>query len=182
MDDDEVVKRVLIERANKFCSEPNITVMNAHKSPVFEILIAALRLNMFDEVMNHIIGIRVWSKKAWKELTWKKGWELNDARNSVKLTNHKELNLFQCVTEKITYSVWWIISDVRPDYMYFCETMIKLLCHASDLKYDDPLLKSGPRGGIICTRCNTNAIDNTKHMVLHCEDTSRDRDEMLQNI
>ena len=182
MGENETTRKVLIDRANKFCSDPEVTSRNSHKSPVFEILIAALRLNMFNEVMNHILGKRVWSKKAWKDFTWKKGWELNDARNDVKLPHHKELDMIHCVSDKISYSVWWSISDAKPEYVYFCETMIKLLCHANDLKCDDLMVKSGPRSGIMCTRCNTNAIENSKHLIMYCEDTIRERDTLRRDI
>ena len=144
MKDGEVVKEV------KFCADPAITTQNKHRSPIYEMLIAAARLCIFDEVMILIGGTKVWTKQACKDLVWKKAWVANDARNELKLNSHKELNLFKLVYIKVTYSCWWQIADIRPDLVYLSETMIKLLSHASDLKYDNPLLKAGSRAHRLC--------------------------------
>ena len=72
MDDNDVVKKVLVERVKKFCDNTDTTALNRHRSPVFEMLLAANRLNILDEVISFVAGTKVWSKLAWKELTWKK--------------------------------------------------------------------------------------------------------------
>ena len=55
---------------------------------------------MFEDVISFIRGSKVWPKS-----TLRKGWEVNDARNNIRLNSHKELGLFRCVTDKITYAV-----------------------------------------------------------------------------
>ena len=60
--------------------------------------------------------------------------------------------------------------------------MIKLLSHASDLKYDNPLLKAGSRAHRLCNFCNTNSEDNVKHMIMQCADTHEERSIMVQCI
>ena len=137
---------------------------------------------MFGEVLGLIRGTKIWTKEAWKTLTWKKGWILNDAINNIRLLSHREMDLFREVQDSIQYSVWWIIADYRPDLVYISETMVKLLSHASDLKTDNPLLKSGPRNLRVCTFCNTNSEDSAFHMILQCSDTEVDRDEMFQAV
>ena len=90
--DDEVVKMMLIERTEKFCIIPEVSAKSQHRSPIFETLLAALRLDMFGGVISQIRGTNFWTKKAWKELTWKKGWILNDTVNNIRLRSHKEMD------------------------------------------------------------------------------------------
>ena len=175
MKDGEPVKVVLRERTEKFCDTPELTTINQHRSPIFEALLAAARLDMFGEVLSLIRGVKVWSKESWKSLTWKKGWILNDAINNIRLLSHREMDLFREVQDSIQYSVWWVIADHRPDLVYISETMVKLLSHASDLKTDNPLLKSGPRNLRVCTFCNTNSEDSAFHMILQCDDTEMEQ-------
>ena len=64
MKDGEVVKEVLKHRTEKFCADPDITTQNKHRIPIYERLIAAARLCIFDEVMSLIGGTKVWTKQA----------------------------------------------------------------------------------------------------------------------
>ena len=182
MEDDDVVRKVLVERVKAFCENTDTAIMNKHRSPVFEMILAANRLNMLDEVISFVAGTKIWSKSAWKDLTWKKGWEINDVINCIKIVSYKELDLCRLVSDKISYSIWWVIADHRPDCIYFCETMIKILSHASELKVDNPILKREIRSSKICTFCQAGELDNVRHMVTQCSNTQYERNEMYRRI
>ena len=182
MDDSDVIKKVLVERVKKFVDNIDTAAMNIHSSPVFEMLLAANRLNMIDEVISFVAGTKIWSKSAWKDLTWKRGWEISDTMNGIKLASHKELDLLRLVTDRIAYSVWWVIADYRPDCIYFCETMIKILCHASDLKVDNPVLKKEIGSSKVCPFCEAGVVDDARHMIIQCANTQGEREEMFRRI
>ena len=182
MEDDELVKVVFRKRVQKFCEEPNRAVYNEVRSPTFEIMHAAVRLDMIDLVLDYLDGLKLWSKAGWKNLVWSRGWALNDRRNNMILRMHRDMDLFYTVFDKVSYTCWWAIADMYPNYIYFCETMIKLLCHASKLKVDSFTLKSGPRSLRVCTRCFMSQLDDAKHMIIQCNDTQDERTNMFSEI
>ena len=92
------------------------------------------------------------------------------------------MDLFRIIGGDTTYAIWWLIADAFPEFMYFCELMIRLICHGSKLKCDDVTLKAGPRNSRICSNCHHNCIDNAKHMVIQCDDTQVERDDMMNEI
>ena len=50
-----------------------------------------------------------------------------------------------------------------------CETMVRLLCHASLLKADDCRLRRATFGARMCILCHDAAYENTRHMVTQCQ-------------
>ena len=182
MKDEEVVKIVFRKRVQKFCENPNKSMHNEGRSPIFDIMHAAVRLEMVDAVLDYIEGIKAWSKTEWKNMVWKHGWFLNDRRNDMMLNNHKDMNLLKVVFDKVAYICWWSIADIFPNYMYFCETMVKLLSHSSRLKADSFALKSSPRSLRVCTRCFMGQLDDAKHMITQCDDTQEERTIMQNEI
>ena len=54
--------------------------------------------------------------------------------------------------------------------------MIKLF------KSDNPILKAEPGGRRVCIFCDSSAVDNARHMILQCDDTQEEREEMFQKI
>ena len=143
---------------------------------------ASMRLNMLDHVMDYTEGKTAWSKEGWKKCTWEKGWELNDRRNATILRRHKDLNLYHLIEDKVTYLCLWELADLEPRYMYFCETMVKILSHAGKLKVDNFTLKAGPRSMRVCIHCQMSSLDDAYHMVLQCDETQNDRRDMFNEI
>ena len=182
MDDDDVIKRIFKIRAQKFCEDPNTAILNIGRSPVFEILHAALQLGMINLVIEFTEGTRYWSKEGWSNIVWKNGWRVCDDRNSLVMSFHKDLDLLKVIGIKVTYATWWVLADLHPEYVYFCETMIKLVCHSSKLKTDSAALKSEPRNTRVCNECMHNRIDSARHMIMECDDTYNNRNEMYNEI
>ena len=180
--EDELVRVIFCLRVQKFCENPNKAVQNEGRSPVFEMLHAALRLNMLEMVISYAEGTRVWSKKQWSKTTWEYGWRVNDTRNALMLSRHKELDLFCLLHDKVSYVSWWSIADIYPRYIYFCETMVTILSHASKLKNDNVLLKARPRSERVCINCHLSQVDNARHMIMECNDTQDERNYMFDEI
>ena len=86
MKEDELVRVIFCLRVQKSCENPNKAVQNEGRSPIFEMLHAALRLNMLEMVISYAEGTRVWSKKQWSKVTWEYGWKINDTRNTLMLS------------------------------------------------------------------------------------------------
>ena len=66
--------------------------------------------------------------------------------------------------------------------MLRCETMVKLLCHASHLKGDDGRLRKAPFGSRSCGRCGLAAYEDAWHIVMQCPCQAVLRTEMYSEI
>ena len=63
-----------------------------------------------------------------------------------------------------------------------CETMAKLVCHASRLKEDDFRLIGSSHSDRVCTECDLNIIESIKHMVMECTSNEGLKADMLNEI
>ena len=66
--------------------------------------------------------------------------------------------------------------------MYFCETMARLVCHASLLKTDDLRLKNQSRINRVCSHCDLAALEDARHLVLQCPILQQKRATMFPGI
>ena len=66
--------------------------------------------------------------------------------------------------------------------MKCCETMVKLISHASMLKNDDVRLKAMPMFTRCCGDCDLAAVDDARHLVMQCPKWREDRSEMMKMI
>ena len=80
------------------------------------------------------------------------------------------------------YLVWWSISDNDHTCMYFCETMARIVCHASLLKSDDLRLKSQHRTARLCSHCDLSAIENARHIIMQCPNLQEERAILFSEI
>ena len=63
-----------------------------------------------------------------------------------------------------------------------CETMSRLVCHASLLRMDDVRLKKFSAFARCCPLCDLSAPDDVKHLVLQCPSTERSRMDMFAEL
>ena len=66
--------------------------------------------------------------------------------------------------------------------MSMCETLAKLVCHASLLKSDDVRLKRLNRSSRFCSHCDLSEEDNVNHLVLQCPRFQDERNAMFVEI
>ena len=63
-----------------------------------------------------------------------------------------------------------------------CETMVKILCHASLLKIDDVRIKRWPAAARLCTMCDHGFVDDVRHMAMECPGLQPRRNIMFGEI
>ena len=74
---------------------------------------------------------------TWKNLVWERAWSLEEMYWRIEYRLQKSLDLVRAINPNPEYLTWWALSDKYPEYINMCETMARLVCHASLLKMDD---------------------------------------------
>ena len=69
---------------------------------------------------------------------------------------------------KSQYLIWWQIADLNLDMQKTSENMAKLICRASSLKSDDPLLRGASSFSRMCTNCDLGTEEYVQHMIMQC--------------
>ena len=110
----------------------------------------------------------VYSKTAWRKVVWDRVWELENVYWRIQTQMHRNLDLLSRVVDEPRYVAWWWLSDRHPNMIRQCETMAKLVCHASMLKSDDVRLKGLNRSHRQCPLCKLAALDDVNHLLLQC--------------
>ena len=95
---------------------------------------------------------------------------------------HKSLDLVSAINPSPKYLTWWALSDRYPEYISICETMARLVCHASLLNMDDVRLKKLTTFSRCCPLCELSAPDDIKHLVLQCPSSERKRGDMFSDL
>ena len=96
---------------------------------------------MYEEVKDMVERDSYFCENSWKERVWARAWELENVFWKVEFNLHQSLDLIQMVCHENRYLTWWAMSDKHPTLTSVCETLAKLVCHASLLKVDDIRLK-----------------------------------------
>ena len=135
-----------------------------------------------EEVDNMVERDHLYQKSTWKKMVWERAWSLEDMFWKVEYMLHKSLDLVSSINPSPRYLTWWTLSDKYPEYMYMCETMSRLVCHASLLRMDDLRLKKSTMYDRCCPLCYLTAPDNVYHPVLQCPSSERRRREMFSDI
>ena len=104
-----------------------------------------------------------WNRGHWRELIWKRPWELEDVFWCLKSRCHRSLDMLS----EICSTTRWQLADRFSDIISNCEVMVKIICHVSLLKVDDVRLKSLPISKC-CTLCDHGSLDDAAHMVMQC--------------
>ena len=92
------------------------------------------------------------------------------------------LDLISGINPNPEYLTWWALSDKYPEYINVCETMARLVCHASLLRMDDMRLKKLTIFTRSCPLCELSAPDDVRHLVLQCPSSERKRGDMFSHL
>ena len=77
--------------------------------------------------------------------------------------------------------IWWQLGDICPELMYQCESMVKLVCRASELKCD--MYKHRCEGNdVYCDLCTSFAYKDAKHIIMQCPGLNTIRNRMYAQI
>ena len=138
LNEDSVVRNVFVERTKLIEQDRCVLRENPHNSLTFEIYDAASRMGVFNILCDMVCGRKtLCTKKSWSKYVWDRAWKLEDLYWSSTSIIKKDNDLLVKVMTKTKYLIWWEISDKFPSLFRICETMAKLVSHASRLKCDD---------------------------------------------
>ena len=183
MDQDSVLRRILVCRLCTFIEKRDSCRKNSTRSPIFDILNVAITFGLFETIKNMVLsGEKIMSKKGWSKLVWERVWYLEDSNWRAANTILKDNDLLSMVMGDTKYLSWWYLSDMDYKCTKMCETMSKLICHASRLKQDDYRLKGLPMSNRTCVLCDMYCIESIVHIVNQCPFYCRERTAMYDRI
>ena len=178
LDDQALSKKIFIDRARLRLENMNESPLSEDWSKVDDLLDVVNVFKLNDEVTNMVLRGQVYPKALWKKIVWERGWALEDTFWCLEARLHKELDLLLRVCPKPRYLTWWSLSNKYANTIQFCETMAKIISHASLLKCDDVRLKHLPYGNRVCSLCNLYLLEDVFHVTMQCPGTQHLRNEM----
>ena len=177
MEEFSPLRRIFVERLNEFDTEDN----NNYDSPIIQILKTAVEFNLL-ETVQVMFNDRIISKVSWKKRVWEQIWMSEREDWAEKARSDKHYDLVKLAVDEYGYSIWWKIADNDHGKMRQCETMVKLITHASLLKGDDGRLRRKPFGVRACTMCELHSQEDTNHMIMQCPAHENSRISMYNEI
>ena len=157
--------------------------INKYNSPIFELLNTGVKFGLFKMIFNMYNGeIPIVPKNKWSKMVWSIGWRLDDTFWESTAIMHTKNDLLMKTIGNAQYITWWHLADVVPGIQGMCETMAKLVCHASRLKEDDFSLIGSSHSERACSECDLNSIESVKHMVMQCPSNEGLKADMLNEI
>ena len=181
-DQDDTIKIIFVERAKRYFDNVEECGLNMCRSSVYDLLNTANTFGIINDVRDMVYRNLEWSRAHWRVKLWKRAWELEDVYWCMKSRCHKSLELLSEICTTTRYVIWWQIADKSPQLMRDCETMVKLICHASLLKIDDVRLKRLTIANRFCTLCDLGSVDDSRHMVMECPGLQPMRNTMFTKI
>ena len=182
LEDDNLSKRIFIERANNSFDDENNALLSEEWSIVDDLLKVAAIFKLNNEVRNMTTRGHVYPKSVWKKMVWDRGWSLEDTHWCLEARLHRELDLLIRIYPKPRYLTWWSLSNKYPGTIRMCEVMAKFLSHASLLKCEDVWLKHLPRGNRIYSLCDLYVIEDIFHITMQCPGTQQLRTAMFDEF
>ena len=183
MDVDSIIRQVFTMRICDFKLKPDVISENVHNSPTCEILKAADRLGILKILCDMSTGGKpLYSKKGWSRYVWERAWMLEDLYWKSASFLKKDNDLLMKVMDNSRYLSWWELSDRFPPSMRMCETMAKLLSHASRLKCDDIRLKGLTHSHKACSDCDLFQVEDLFHVIMQCPGKDKLRRDMYLEL
>ena len=181
MEFDDVIRVVFVERYRAITGQGQPD--DSHEESVVADLISTVNFfSLNEEVGSMVDRNHMYQKSVWKRLVWERAWSLDEMMWKIEYRLQKTLDLVCAINPNPKYLTWWALSDKYPEYTSMCETMARLVCHASLLKMDDVRLKKLTMFSRCCPLCESSAPDDVKHLVLQCPSSERKRGEMFYEL
>ena len=124
----------------------------------------------------------MYQKSVWKGMVWDRAWSLENMAWRIEYRLQQSLDLVSAINPNPNYLTWWALSDKYPERISMCETMTRLVCHASLLLIDDIRLKKQTILSRCCPLCDSSVPDDVKHLVLQCPSTEQRRIDMYAEL
>ena len=180
--DDAVPKIIFCKRARVYFLNRRILDENPSQSNTFDLLKTCEIFGLIENVKNMVENGHFYPKAMWKNIIWKRGWELENTYWSIERCLHKSLDILSGINNGNMYSTWWKLSDKFPEEMRKCEVIMKIICHSSKLRADDLKLKDSTLTHRMCSLCDNFQEENARHLLLQCPYFHDDRNRMLVEI
>ena len=130
MEEGSVAKTIFSERVKQL-NQPGTPIKDEEYSIVSNLMDVVTIFNLSREVLNMIERGHVYEKTAWKKIIWDRAWSLEDTFWRGECNLQRNLDLISVINPNPRYLTWWALSDRYPSLIYFCETLGRLVCHAS---------------------------------------------------
>ena len=181
MEEGSVAKTIFSERVKQL-NQAGTPLKDEEYSIVSNLMNVVSVFNLSREVLNMIERGHVYEKATWKKIIWDRAWSLEDTFWRVECNLQRNLDLISVINPSPRYLTWWALSDRYPSLIYFCETLGRLVCHASLLRMDDIRLKGLPAFARACPLCDLSAPDDARHLILQCTSSEDSRNLMFAEI
>ena len=182
MEDNDVCKRILVNRSQEYVEDVAKGRLNEYSSPVFDLINTCSQVGLYDVCMRMIrIGCN-FSKEEWRKIVWEKVWMKEDDDCEIMYKQPHQSYLLFGITDKPYYLMWWILADLFPRKTGMCEIMASLVCDASLLKANDYRLKRKSHSHKICVKCELGIVEDIKHVVMQCPYYSIERQDLYDAI
>ena len=182
MKDDSVYRRVFINRYRIYVSDRPRYSLNVLDSPVFDIMRIVDIFGLHNEVNDMVQNTRLYSKMQWRKIVWAKAWQLENRDWKIRASLFKVTKYIGSMHESVKPLIWWQIGDMSHDLMKNVETMVKLVTRASKLKSDCYQFKNDTINRPYCDLCHTHAIEDVKHILMHCPSLTVLRNGMYKEL
>ena len=157
------IKRIFTNRVDEFVPGAD----NPYDSPIVDALQIGCDFGILEDIRNMARGELV-SKAKWKDLVWGKAWDIEREWWQHHYDNDRHLDLIVHTSITPSYTIWWQIADLDRSYMKYCEVMVKILCHCTNLKEDDFRYKRATINERMCALCDQAAPEDALHMIMQC--------------
>ena len=181
LDDDVIYKRVFKQRFLQYESDPIKGRANEYNSPIFDMIRISEIFGVTNDIRCMLDGTKFYNKAQWREKIWQCAWDIEDQDWDYRTMFFRSTLNLRKTMESVHLLIWWQLADQCPDMMYQCESMVKLLCRASNLKCDTHKSKNDPRNPY-CDLCKSFANENVKHVIMQCPNLAPIRDNMYLEI
>ena len=139
-------------------------------------------LGCINDIMGMFFGNRYYSKQQWKEIVWKRAWEIERQDWIIRSSLIKSTKTINSVSDNGRLLIWWQLAGIAPKIVRQCEVMAKILCNASYLKVDCYQFRRDPVRRTYCELCNDFSIEDARHIILHCLALEGTRNELFNGI
>ena len=183
MDSEHFFRAIFDKRLKCYLADRNKGLVNAYKSPLFDIFSVCAKYDLLDAVTKMSIGnSQMFSKAEWSKLCWERAWDSEDSYWRTSAMFHKDNDLMMKVLPETRYLSWWHMADINQGFMRVSENLVKIICRASKLKCDDPSLKGALASNKTCERCDLYAREDMFHILMQCPYFCDERTEMYEKI
>ena len=169
LEPDNVVRKIFTIKVSMFNDNRDECSKNCNHSPAYDILNNAIKAGVYNILYDMTMGKKqLIPKVTWSKLIWSKAWQIDDIYWHTTSVLNKNNDLLMKICSTSRYLPWWELSDISPDMIGICETMSRLICHASRLKSDDLRLKGCSPCTRVCSNCDMFVIEDLFHVIMQC--------------